>query len=180
MSTVETAGPERGLPPSCTRAATRRACSRSAPAPLSAHSPEPTDGWSDEAVEQLHEGLLRHALQALHTRGNPVLKHEILRWIFCPQDMVLTVRDTQGRERATVLPQQCTPFSFEQCCRVCGYSPQRLRDGLSSLLPAIGLAETLSQITRESTDATAQAGIRSGALGCVPAEPQPPAQGTGA
>jgi hypothetical protein len=180
MSTMETAGPERGLPPAGARAATRRVHSRAGPTPLFAHSPEPIDAWSDDAVQQLHEGLLRHALQALHTRGNPVLKQEILIWIFCPQDMVLTLPDTHGRQRATVLPQQCTPFSFEQCCRVCGYSPQRLRDGLAALLPAIGLAELHAQITREATDAVAPRGIRNDARGQVPPETQATVQGTGA
>ena len=167
MSTMEAAGPERDQSPSCARAATRRARSRTAPrpdAPLEARALvqdaralESTDApaWSDEAVDQLHEGLLRHALQVLHARGNAPLKQEVLRWIFCPQAMVLTLPGAEGRPRSAVLPQQCTPFSFEQCCRVCGYSPQRLRDGLAALLPAIGLADTLAQITRASIDATA-------------------------
>lgn len=145
MSTRQAAGLERGLPPSCPRDGAQRARSRTATPPLT--SPE---AWSDAAVEQLHEGLLRHALQALHTRGNAALKREVLRWIFCPQPMVLMLPDPQGRLRAAVLPQDCTPFSFEQCCRICGYSPQRLRDGLAALLHAIGMADTLHEIAEEA------------------------------
>ena len=82
--------------------------------------------------------------------------------------MVLTLRDAQGCARATVLPQDCTPFSFEQCCRVCGYSPERLRDGLAALLPAIGLAETLREITRASAE-TAQVHARANSEPAAPA-----------
>lgn len=150
MSTRQAAGLERGLPPSCPRAPGRRVRSPSAIEPLTS-----LEAWSDAAVEQLHEGLLWHALQALHTRGNAALKREVLRWIFCPQPMVLMLPDPQGRLRAAVLPQDCTPFSFEQCCRICGYSPQRLRDGLAALLHAVGMADTLREITGVSAAAPA-------------------------
>lgn len=145
MSTRQAAGLERGLPPSCPRDRAQRARSRTATPPLT--SPE---AWSDAAVEQLHEGLLRHALQALHTRGHAALKREVLRWIFCPQPMVLMLPDPQGRLRAAVLPQDCTPFSFEQCCRICGYSSERLMDGLKPVLSAMGLGNVFNEIANGS------------------------------
>lgn len=185
---MEAAGPERDLPPSCAPpAGPSTRCRTSPPAGMpvealaiaqSGPAPEPTDAWSDAAVQQLHEALLRHALQALHTRGNPTLKQETLRWIFCPEAMVLTVPDAQGRPRSSVLPQPCTPFSFEQCCHICGYSPQRLRDGLAALLPAIGLADMLAQLTRESSQTLAQAAVRSDARAPLPAAADAPAQET--
>ncbi|MEJ8838130.1 hypothetical protein [Ramlibacter sp. AN1133] len=104
------------------------------------------DSWSDQAVAQLHEAVLRHSLQALQARGKRAEKREILRWIFAPQPMVAVLRDARGQPFEAVLPQSLTPFSFEQCCRICGFSAERLRDGLMPLLRERGLGNVFNEM----------------------------------
>ena len=113
-----------------------------------ANSP-PGDGaeaWSDDAVAQLHEAVLHHSLKALQARGNGVEKREILEWIFAPQPMVAAVDGKGDHSVEAVLPQHLTPFSFERCCRICGYSHERLKDGLKPILSVMGLGNILSEI----------------------------------
>lgn len=102
--------------------------------------------WSDQAVEQLHEAVLHYSLRALQARGNGVEKREILEWIFAPQPMVAMLRDEYGNPTEALLPQSATPFSFEQCCRICGYSPERLQDGLMPVLQEMGLGIVFNEI----------------------------------
>lgn len=106
-----------------------------------------SDGsWSDDAVAQLHEAVLHHSLKALQAKGNGVEKREILQWIFAPQPMVATLAGDAGHCDEAVLPQHLTPFSFERCCRVCGFSHERLKDGLMPILSVMGLGNILSEI----------------------------------
>ncbi len=102
--------------------------------------------WSDDAVAQLHEAVLHHSLKALQARGNGVEKREILEWIFAPQPMVAALEGDSGHRVEAVLPQHLTPFSFERCCRICGYSHERLKDGLMPILSVMGLGNILSEI----------------------------------
>ena len=102
--------------------------------------------WSDTAVEQLHEAVLHYSLRALQARGNGAEKREILEWIFAPQPMVAVLRDEFGHHTEALLPQSVTPFSFEQCCRICGYSPERLQDGLMPVLQEMGLGNVFNEI----------------------------------
>jgi hypothetical protein len=102
--------------------------------------------WSDQAVEQLHEAVLQYSLRALQARGNGAEKREILEWIFAPQPMVAVLRDEFGNHTEALLPQSVTPFSFEQCCRICGYSPERLQDGLMPVLQEMGLGNVFNEI----------------------------------
>ena len=105
-----------------------------------------SEQWSDEAVEQLHEAVLHYSLRALQARGNGAEKREILEWIFAPQPMVAMLRDEYGSPTEALLPQSVTPFSFEQCCRICGYSPERLQDGLMPVLQEMGLGNVFKEI----------------------------------
>lgn len=107
---------------------------------------EPGETWSDQAVEELHEAVLHYSLKTLQARGNGAEKREVLEWIFAPQPMVATLRDKAGRPVEVVLPQSLTPFSFEQCCRICGYSSERLMDGLRPVLSAMGLGNVFNEI----------------------------------
>lgn len=102
--------------------------------------------WSDTAVEQLHEAVLHYSLKALQARGNGVEKREILEWIFAPQRMVAMLRDEYGNPVEALLPQPVTPFSFEQCCRICGYSSERLMAGLMPVLQEMGLGNVFNEI----------------------------------
>jgi len=107
---------------------------------------EPGETWSDQAVEELHEAVLHYSLKTLQARGNGAEKSEVLEWIFAPQPMVATLRDKAGHPVEVVLPQSLTPFSFEQCCRICGYSSERLMDGLRPVLSAMGLGNVFNEI----------------------------------
>lgn len=111
---------------------------------------EPAEQWSDKAIEELHEVVLHYSLKALQARGNGAEKREILEWIFAPHPMVATLRDAAGRPVEAVLPQSLTPFSFEQCCRICGYSSERLMDGLKPVLSAMGLGNVFNEIANGS------------------------------
>lgn len=102
--------------------------------------------WSDKAVEQLHEAVLHYSLRALQARGNGAEKREILEWIFAPQPMVAELLDEFGNPTEALLPQSVTPFSFEQCCRICGYSAERLQDGLMPVLREMGLGDVFNEI----------------------------------
>lgn len=102
--------------------------------------------WTDSAVEELHESVLHYSLKLLQARGNGAEKKEVLQWIFAPTTMVAVLRDEQMQPVEVVLPQSATPFSFEQCCRICGYSPERLQDGLVPVLKEIGLGNVFKEI----------------------------------
>lgn len=106
-------------------------------------------------MAQLHEGMLHHALQTLRSRGNAGAKRETLQWIFAPATLVAVRRDDAGRLCETVLSQEGTPFSFERCCRICGYCPQRLRDALAPLLHQLGLGPALAAASRAADTAAA-------------------------
>lgn len=94
--------------------------------------------WTDAAIYQLHEATLHYSLKALHARGNGVEKRKVLQWIFAPTTMV--VSRTSGTSTVEVpLPQELTPFSFELCCRICGYRSEHLMDGLRPILKEMGL-----------------------------------------
>lgn len=102
--------------------------------------------WSDEAVAQLHEAVLHHSLKALQAKGNGVEKREVLEWIFAPQPMVVALEGVDGQRSEAVLPQHLTPFSFERCCRMCGYSHERLMDGLMPIVRLMGFGNIFSEI----------------------------------
>lgn len=107
--------------------------------------PTPED-WSDEAVAQLHEAVLHYSLKALQARGNAAEKREILQWIFAPQPRTVVVRDAHGVPTEAVLPQVLTPFSFERCCRICGYSPEKVEEELLPILVETGLGNVFNEI----------------------------------
>lgn len=119
---------------------------------LSAVSSEDMEVWSDQAVEQLHEAVLHHSLKALQARGNGAEKREILQWIFAPQPMVAVLRNAYEHPVEALLPQPLTPFSFEQCCRICGYSAERLQDGLMPILRAMGLGNVFNEIANGTSN----------------------------
>lgn len=102
--------------------------------------------WSDSAVEELHEAVLHYSLRLLQARGNGAEKKQVLQWIFAPTTMVATVLDQDTQPVEVFLPQNSTPFSFEQCCRICGYSPERLMDGLVPVLQEIGLGNVFKEL----------------------------------
>jgi len=107
--------------------------------------------WSDEAIEQLHEAVLHYSLKLLQSRGNGVEKKEVLRWIFAPDLKVALLQDEHGQPVEVLLPQFATPFSFEQCCRICGYRSEKLQDELIPILNELGLGKILKEIIHATT-----------------------------
>ena len=105
-----------------------------------------SEEWSDAAIEELHEAVLHYSLKLLQARGNGAEKKEVLQWIFAPNTMVAVLRDERKQPVEAILPQSATPFSFEQCCRICGYSTERLQDGLVPVLKEIGLGNVFKEL----------------------------------
>ena len=105
-----------------------------------------SEEWSDAAIEELHEVVLHYSLRLLQARGNGAEKKEVLQWIFAPTTMVAVLQDEHMQPVEAILPQSATPFSFEQCCRICGYSPERLQDGLVPVLKEIGLGNVFKEL----------------------------------
>jgi hypothetical protein len=112
-----------------------------------AASEEARESWSDAAVAQLHEAVLHHSLRALQARGNGVEKAEVLKWIFVPDKLAAI----GGHANEVFVPQVLVPFSFERCCRICGYSPDRMRDELIPILNRVGLGYVFNEISNGNT-----------------------------
>lgn len=107
---------------------------------------QPTETWSDEAVAQLHEAVLHYSLRALQARGNAAEKRGILQWIFAPEVRTVVVRNARGVTTEAALPAVLTPFSFERCCRLCGYCPEKLSEELLPILVEKGLGNVFNEI----------------------------------
>jgi hypothetical protein len=122
-----------------------------ADAPSQSPEGDKPEEWSEAAVAQLHEAVLHYSLKALQARGNGAEKREILEWIFAPPPMIAVLPDDSGELNEVVLPQPLIPFSFERCCRVCGYSSERLTDGLMPILRAMGLGNVFNEIANGHT-----------------------------
>lgn len=91
--------------------------------------------WTQAAVEELHETVLHYSLNVLQAKGNSQEKKEVLQWIFAPETYkALVTNEETGFTSWVTLPQEKTPFSFEQCCRICGYSSERLMRELEPIL----------------------------------------------
>ena len=112
---------------------------------------EEPESWTDAGVAQLHEAVLHHSLRALQARGNGVEKAEILKWIFVPDQLTTIARDASGQPQEVTVPQVFVPFSFERCCRICGYCPERMRDELIPVLKGIGLGYVFNEISNGNT-----------------------------
>lgn len=98
----------------------------------------PEDGekveWSDQAIEELHEGLLLYSLNLLKSRGNAEEKQEILRWIWAPSVFCWVSRKVVGVNQMIPIHRRDLPFTYERCCAFAGQDPERLRSGLAYVL----------------------------------------------
>jgi len=116
-----------------------------------------SEEWSEEAIEQLHEGVLLYSLRLLNARGNGKEKKDLLRWVFDPATMAVGQSVKPGDPITwKFIPSQDVPFSFELCCRLAGYDPDRVREGLAPVLKEMGLGALLKEI--ENARNTEQAG----------------------
>lgn len=112
---------------------------------LSAHVDEDESNavrqeWSDQAVAELHEGLLFSSLASLAAKSNETEKVETLKWFFLP-DIHSWKKSTGPNGKPVFKPVYANqiPFTFQRCCAYMGYNPQHLRDGLLSTLQKAGL-----------------------------------------
>lgn len=107
------------------------------PAPAGEERPVDHEGaahWSPEDEVVLHGVVLERALKALTYRNNADEKRDVLRWIFKPDVVHLTVRG-----RLLAQHQDDMPFSFRRCCKLAGYDADALRDALRGLLRRRGI-----------------------------------------
>lgn len=102
--------------------------------------------WSDDAVAQLHEGLLFHSLAVLSGRGNALEKSETLQWFFGPD--LLGWKETKLPTGQIIRRQVRAyefPFTFQRCCALLGLNPEVLIEGLCHSLRKAGLGQFLSE-----------------------------------
>jgi hypothetical protein len=113
-------------------------------------SDEQAKVWSDEAIDLLHEGMVMYSLRLLNARGNGKEKKAILSWIFDPKPMAYD-RSTDGDESPAwiFINASEVPFSFELCCRIVGYDPERIREGLAPILKELDLDELFKEVEDE-------------------------------
>ena len=105
--------------------------------------------WSDDAINQLHEGMVMYSLRLLNARGNGKEKKAILSWIFDPHAMAYAA-DMDGDEPLwTIIQPSEVPFGFELCCRLSGYDPERIREGLAPILKQLDLDELFKEVEHE-------------------------------
>jgi len=87
--------------------------------------------WTEQAMLDLHEGVLNYSLQLLRTRGNAKEKLEILNWIWADDVYDFVTRNIRGVNQKVPIRADQIPFSFQTCCRLSGYRYDLLRDGLA-------------------------------------------------
>lgn len=105
--------------------------------------------WSEEAIKQLHEGMVMYSLRLLNARGNGKEKKAILSWIFDPHAMAYAI-DMVGEEPLwKIINASEVPFGFELCCRLSGYDPERIREGLVPILKQLDLDELFKEVEHE-------------------------------
>lgn len=105
--------------------------------------------WSEDAINQLHEGMVMYSLRLLNARGNGKEKKAILSWIFDPHAMAYAV-DLVGDEPLWEIIQPSeVPFGFELCCRLSGFDPERIREGLAPILKELDLDELFKEVEHE-------------------------------
>lgn len=106
--------------------------------------------WSDEAIDQLHENMVMYSLRLLNARGNGKEKKAILCWIFDPQPMAYNRSKNADQEPSWLyINASEVPFSFELCCRIAGYDPERIREGLAPILKGLDLDELFKEVEHD-------------------------------
>lgn len=87
---------------------------------------EEQPNWTNDEIIRLHGWLIEESLKALAARGNALQKEEILQWLFEP-DIFADREETGGK----VILSSEIPWSFAFCCRLSGYDPDTIRDGVT-------------------------------------------------
>lgn len=87
--------------------------------------------WTDQAMIDLHEGVLNYSLQLLRSKGNAKEKLEILNWIWSDDVHSFATKKIRGVNQQVPIRADQLPFTFQTCCRLSGYHHDDLRDGLA-------------------------------------------------
>lgn len=85
--------------------------------------------WSDEAIVDLHHGLLMYSLGVLNSKGNVSEKKQTLSWIWSDDIFDVVARTVKGVTRYVPIRADQIPFTFQTCCRLNGYHHEEIRDG---------------------------------------------------
>lgn len=101
--------------------------------------------WTDTIIARLHGEVLDHALGILAKKGLPRKKLQELMWIFKPPALQAVIKEGDC-EISIPVPQALIPFSFERACRMEGYDPEILREGIARSLVNRGLAPALHEL----------------------------------
>lgn len=105
--------------------------------------------WSEGAINQLHEGMVMYSLRLLNARGNGKEKKAILSWIFDPHALAYAGEMDGPEPLWTIIQPSEVPFGFELCCRLSGYDPERIREGLAPILKELDLDELFKEVEHE-------------------------------
>jgi hypothetical protein len=113
--------------------------------------------WSDQAMLELHEGLLLYSLQLLRSKGNGKEKLEVLEWIWAPDIESVAIQKVRGVYRQVPIRADQLPFTFQTCCRLSGYHYDDLRDGLAwemrAVLKKLGFIANTKKANNEHKEA---------------------------
>lgn len=105
--------------------------------------------WSEDAINQLHEAMVMYSLRLLNARGNGKEKKAILSWIFDPHALAYAAEMVGHEPLWTIIQPSEVPFGFELCCRLSGYDPERIREGLAPILKELDLDELFKEVEHE-------------------------------
>ncbi|CAN7623803.1 hypothetical protein LJR189_004692 [Acidovorax delafieldii] len=102
--------------------------------------------WSDQAIAELHEGLLLSSLASLAARGNATEKVDVLKWFFSPDIYAWNKKTTcTGEVGYQPIYSHQIPFTFQRCCAVAHFNHEVLREGLLFILRKAGLGDYLPE-----------------------------------
>lgn len=87
--------------------------------------------WSDQAMIDLHEGVLNYSLQLLRSKGNAQEKLRTLNWIWSRDVRGFVTKKIRGVIQKVPIRADQLPFTFQTCCRLSGYRYEELREGLA-------------------------------------------------
>ena len=94
-------------------------------------SKEKREPWSEQAMLELHEGVLHYSLQLLRSKGNAREKLETLNWIWSDDVRGFVTKKHRGVTKKIPIRADQLPFTFQTCCRLSGYHSDELREGLA-------------------------------------------------
>lgn len=86
--------------------------------------------WSDDAIAQLHEGVLFYSLGILNSKGNAEEKRKTLDWIWSEDVVGFVPKTVLGVLIQQPVRADQIPFTFQTCCRLSGVNYDELREGL--------------------------------------------------